>query len=286
MEAQILDGKAIAKQLKEEIATEVESFKAEHGYAPGIAVVLAGADPASQTYAKQILKSFDNAGMTSQLIAMDADTTKETLQAKIIALNEDPMVSGIIVQMPLPAHLAQSMVTDVLSPDKDVDGIHPVNAGRLMLGLEAFVPATPAGGMEILHRAGVQLKGKRAVVVGRSAILGKPMAMLLLAEHATVTICHSRTVDLGSVIREGDVLAACVGKAHMITGDMIKPGAVVIDFGINYIGDKMVGDVDFEQAKEVASAITPVPGGTGPVTNAMLLKNTLMAAKRLAVRAK
>lgn len=281
MEAKLLEGRPIANEIKQEVVDEVSSFRQKYGFVPTLSVVMAGEDPASQAYVKRIIKSFEDAGMGCQLRTLPQEATKEDLQGLIRSLNESPEISGIIVQMPLPPHLSQEMVTQVLSPAKDVDGIHPENAGRLFLGLEAFVPNTPAGGMEILKRNGIPIKGKKAVVVGRSAIVGKPMAMLLLAEHATVTICHSRTVDLGAVVREGDIVAAAIGKAHMITGDMIKPGAAVVDFGINYLDGKMVGDVDFESAKDVAGAITPVPGGTGPVTNVMLLRNTLVAAKRL-----
>jgi len=196
-------------------------------------------------------------------------------------LNADPRTNGVIVQMPLPKHLSQSLVTDTLDPAKDVDGISPINAGRLMQQSgDFYAPATPSGGMEILRRYGIELKSKHAVMVGRSNIVGRPMALLMLHEHATVTICHSRTPDLGAVTRQGDILVAAIGKAGMITADMIKPGAVVIDFGVNVIGDKIVGDVDTEAAKQVASYITPVPGGTGPMTNVVLMLNTLTAATR------
>lgn len=281
MEAKLLEGRPIANEIKQEVVDEVNSFRQKHGFVPTLAVVMAGEDPASQAYVKRIIKSFEEAGMGCQLRTLPEQATKDELQGLIRSLNDAPEISGVIVQMPLPSPLSQEMVTQVLSPSKDVDGIHPENAGRLFLGLETFVPNTPAGGLEILKRNGIPIKGKRAIVVGRSAIVGKPMAMLLLAEHATVTVCHSRTVDLPGVIREGDIVAAAIGKAHMITGEMIKPGAVVVDFGINYLDGKMVGDVEFESAKELASAITPVPGGTGPVTNVMLLRNTLTAAKRL-----
>jgi len=199
------------------------------------------------------------------------------------ALNADPRANGIIVQMPLPGHLPASLVIDLLDPAKDVDGIHPLNAGMLMQGLlEAFVPATPAGGMELLKRYDIQLQGKHAVMVGRSNIVGRPMALLLLHQHATVTICHSRTPDLGAVTRDADILAVAVGRPHIVTGDMVKPGAVVIDFGVNVVDDGLQGDVDTESVAEVAGYITPVPGGTGPMTNAMLLANTLAAARRQA----
>jgi methylenetetrahydrofolate dehydrogenase (NADP+)/methenyltetrahydrofolate cyclohydrolase len=201
-------------------------------------------------------------------------------------LNGDADTSGIIVQMPLPKHLPQTLVTDVLDPEKDVDGIHPINAGRLFQGdSDAFAPATPSGGMEILKRYDIPLKGKRAVMIGRSNIVGRPMALLMLHQHATVTICHSRTQDLGAVAREADILVAAIGRPKIITADMIRPGAVVIDFGVNVVGDGLVGDVDTEAAKEVAGYITPVPGGTGPMTNIMLMRNTLAAARRQQTKA-
>jgi methylenetetrahydrofolate dehydrogenase (NADP+)/methenyltetrahydrofolate cyclohydrolase len=201
-------------------------------------------------------------------------------------LNADPRTNGIIVQMPLPKHLPQSLVTDILDVGKDVDGISPINAGRLLQQSgDFFAPATPAGGMELLHRYGIELRGKQAVMVGRSNIVGRPMALLMLHEHATVTICHSRTRDLGAVCREGEILVAAIGKAKMITGDMIRPGAVVVDFGVNVVDGKLIGDVDTAAAMEVASYVTPVPGGTGPMTNIMLMTNTLTAARRQAQRA-
>ena len=281
MGARILDGRALAKTISGEIATEVAKFEGEHGWSPGIAVVQVGEDPASSWYVRMIRRSFTRAGMCFALHTLDDAADADTVVELLRELNEDPRTNGIIVQMPLPQHLPQSLVTDVLDPAKDVDGMHPLNAGRLMQQSgDTFVPATPAGGMEILRRYGIELKGKRAVMVGRSNIVGRPMALLLLHQHATVTICHSRTQDLASVTRQGDILLAAVGKPNIITGDMIRPGAVVIDFGANVVGDKLVGDVDTEAAKEVAGYITPVPGGTGPMTNAMLMMNTLTAANR------
>jgi methylenetetrahydrofolate dehydrogenase (NADP+)/methenyltetrahydrofolate cyclohydrolase len=284
MEAKMLEGRPIAAEIKQEVIDDVGVFRKKHGFVPTLAVVLVGEDPASQIYVKRIVKSFEEAGMGCQVKSMPSETTPAELQGLIRQLNDASDISGIIVQMPLPPQLAQEMVTQVLSPAKDVDGIHPENAGRLLLGLEGFVPNTPEGGMEILRRYGVPMKGKQAVIVGRSNIVGKPMAILLLAESATVTICHSHTANLGEVTRQADILVAAIGRAKTITGEMIKPGATVIDFGINYLDGKMVGDVDLEEAKQVAGAITPVPGGTGPVTNVMLLRNTLRAARRLACR--
>lgn len=281
MTAQLLDGRALAKTMTAEIAADVALFERANGWAPGIAVVQVGADAASSWYVKQINKSFTGAGMRFALHALDEATDALQLTGLLQELNTDPRTNGIIVQMPLPKHLPQSLVTDTLSPTKDVDGIHPINAGRLLQQSgEFYAPATPAGGMEILRRNGITLKGKHAVMVGRSNIVGRPMALLMLHEHATISICHSRTPDLGAITRQADVLVAAIGKAHMITADMIRPGAVVVDFGVNVIDDKLVGDVDTEAAMEVAGAITPVPGGTGPMTNVMLMANTLRAAQR------
>ena len=212
---------------------------------------------------------------------LEETATAEVLTSLLKELNQDSRANGIIVQMPLPKHLSQSLVTDNLDPAKDIDGITPVNAGRLMQQSgDYFAPATPAGGMEILRRYGIELKGKRATMVGRSNVVGRPMALLMMHQHATVTICHSRTRDLAARCREGEILVAAIGRAHMITADMIQPGAVVIDFGVNVVDDKLLGDVDTEAAKEVAGYLTPVPGGTGPMTNVMLMRNTLTAARR------
>ncbi len=281
MEAKILDGKAIAATMKEEIGAEVAAFKSKFGRVPGIAVVQVGADPASSRYVKQIGKSFEEAGMTFRLETLDESVSQAQLVSLVQSLNADSAVSGIIVQMPLPKHISQEVIATTILPGKDVDGINPINAGHLLEGAgEYFAPATPSGGMEILRRSGIDIAGKNAVIVGRSNIVGKPMACMLLHQHATVTICHSRTKDLPSVTRQGDILVAAIGKARMITGDMVKPGAVVVDFGINVVEGKVVGDVDFESAKGVAGAITPVPGGTGPMTNIILMRNTIRAASR------
>ena len=283
MTAHILDGRALAKTMGAEIAADAERFLKEHGWEPGIAVVQVGGDPASSWYVKQIRRSFTRAGMRCALHELAETATAAEFAALLQELNADDRTNGIIVQMPLPEHIPQSLVTDLLDPAKDVDGIHPLNAGRLMQDeLDAFAPATPAGGMEILRRSGIELRGKHAVMVGRSNIVGRPMALLMLHQHATVTICHSRTPDLGAVTREGDILVAAVGRAKIITGDMIKPGAVVVDFGVNVVDDALIGDVDTEAAMEVAGYVTPVPGGTGPMTNVMLMANTLAAAKKQA----
>jgi methylenetetrahydrofolate dehydrogenase (NADP+)/methenyltetrahydrofolate cyclohydrolase len=286
MTAQILDGRALAKTMSGEIAAEVSRFQQDHGWVPGIAVVQVGEDPASSWYVKQIEKSSAVAGMRFALHALDEHADITTFTGLLQQLNLDPHTNGIIVQMPLPAHLPQSLVTDLLDPGKDVDGIHPLNAGHLLQQSgDAFAPATPSGGMEILRRYGIDLKGKHAVMVGRSNVVGRPMALLMLHQHATVSICHSRTQDIGAIARQGDILVAAIGKAKFVTADMIRPGAVVIDFGVNVVeGTKIVGDVDTEAAKQVAGFITPVPGGTGPMTNIMLMTNTLTAAKRQAHR--
>lgn len=281
MTAQLLDGRALARTMSREIAAEVAAFRAMHGVTPGIAVVQVGADPASSAYVGQIERAFTRVGMACTLERLPADAEASTLAALLQALNADAQVHGIIVQMPLPAHLPQALVTDLLDPSKDVDGIHPLNAGRLMQQSGAyFAPATPAGGMELLRRHDISLAGKHAVMVGRSNVVGRPMALLMLHEHATVTICHSRTPDLAAVCRQADVLVAAVGRPGMITGEMIRPGAVVVDFGMNVVEGQIIGDVDFASAQEVAGWITPVPGGTGPLTNIMLLRNTLQAARR------
>jgi methylenetetrahydrofolate dehydrogenase (NADP+)/methenyltetrahydrofolate cyclohydrolase len=280
MPAIVLDGRALAATIKEELATEIATFKQTTGVVPAIAVVLAGADPASERYSQQIGRTFESVGMGFRLKKLPETVSQIEMLALVRALNNDTTVHGVIVQMPLPKQVPADLVAAALSPAKDVDGITPENTGRLMAGTGSyFTPATPSGGMEILRRYGIELKGKRAIVVGRSNIVGKPMALLMLHQHATVTLCHSRTVDLASVVREGDIVAAAVGRAGMITSDMIKPGAVVIDFGVNFVDGRMVGDVDYAAAAEVARAITPVPGGTGPMTNMMLVSNTLQSAR-------
>jgi len=289
MTATILSGRDLAKTVQEEINAEVAAFKEKHGFAPTIAVLRAGEDPASVSYARAIEKAFGARGMGFSLHTLPETASQAEIVALVSKLNADKNVHGIMVQEPLPKGIDEAVVKEALSPDKDVDGVHPVNAGRLtqvapvgrppMVG-PFFVPATPAGGLEILKRYKVELKGKHAVIVGRSNIVGKPMAMLLLRENATVTVCHSLTADLPAVCRSGDILCAAVGRAQMIKGDWIKPGAVVIDFGVNFVDGQMMGDVDYAAALEVAGMITPVPGGTGPMTNVMLMRNVIEAAKR------
>jgi len=289
MTATILDGKATAKTMQGELDAAVAEFKEKTGITPTIAVVRAGEDPASVWYANAIKKTMAARGMDAQLHVLPETATQEELVALVTKLNADPSIHGIMVQEPMPKGIDEAAVKAALSPDKDVDGVHEVNAGRLAMAAPAgrpagvgpfFVPATPAGGMELMRRYGIKFNGKHAVVVGRSNIVGKPMANLLMRENATVTVCHSRTADLAGVCRQGDILCAAVGRAGMIRGDWIKPGAVVVDFGVNDVEGKMVGDVAYDEAVEVASLITPVPGGTGPMTNVILCLNVLEAAKR------
>jgi methylenetetrahydrofolate dehydrogenase (NADP+)/methenyltetrahydrofolate cyclohydrolase len=282
MSATILDGRALTKTMREELRTAIGEFRTSTGIMPTLAVVQVAGDAASERYVRAIRKTCDDVGIGFVERVLPADTQQATLEAAIGALSADNQVHGILVQMPLPKGLDAGGAIARLEPRKDVDGVHPTSAGRLAQGLPCLVPNTPAGGMELLQRAGVVLSGKRAVVVGRSTIVGKPMALLLLAEHATVTIAHSRTPDLAALLRDADVVVAAVGRAGLITGAMLRPGAVVIDFGINVGADgAVVGDVDFASAVEVAGMITPVPGGTGPVTNMMLVRNVLQAARDL-----
>lgn len=279
MAATILDGKALAAKEREEVAAEVAEFSRKHDRIPSIAVVQVEGDPASERYVRQIGKSFEGVGMGFQLKLLPADSSEAQVVETVSQLSRSREVSGIIVQIPLPKHISQEAVVSAIAPGKDVDGVNAINAGRLLAGTgEYFAPATPSGGMEILRRYKIAIEGRHAVVVGRSNIVGKPMALLLLHQNATVTICHSRTPDLGAITRQGDILVAAVGKARMIKADMLKPGAAVIDFGVNIVDGKSVGDVDCEAAVGVAGAITPVPGGTGPMTNIMLMRNTLRAA--------
>ncbi len=287
MSATVLDGKKLAETVRGEVRAGVDAFRDKYGRVPGLDVVLVGEDPASQVYTRNKETASNEVGMRGRLHKLPADTSETQLLKLLAELNLDPNVDGILVQLPLPKHIREQKVLDLLLPEKDVDGFHPINAGLLTSGRPALVPCTPVGCMRLLELAGADLKGAWAVVVGRSNIVGKPIAQLLLAEHATVTIAHSRTRDLPAVCREADVLVAAVGKAEMIRGDWIKQGAVVLDVGINRVdsgkGDgktRLVGDVAFEEAKERASAITPVPGGVGPMTIACLLQNTLTAATR------
>ncbi|MBF0284768.1 MAG: bifunctional methylenetetrahydrofolate dehydrogenase/methenyltetrahydrofolate cyclohydrolase FolD [Magnetococcales bacterium] len=279
--ARIIDGKSIAQRIRLELRDEVALLKERHGLHPGLAVVLVGEDAASQVYVRNKRRACEETGVASFSHDLPAETSEAALLALLQQLNEDPAVHGILVQLPLPPHIRERQVIEALSPDKDADGFHPCNVGRLSIGTPGFKPCTPWGVMELLRATGVDPAGKRAVVAGRSNIVGKPVAAMLLAAHATVTLCHSRTPDLAEEIGRGDIVVAAVGKARMIPGAWIRPGAVVIDVGINRLPDgKLCGDVDFASAAERASAITPVPGGVGPMTIAMLLKNTVEGAKR------
>ena len=279
MPAQILDGKAMSAALRAEIAQRVAALK-EKGVTPGLAVILVGDDPASQIYVRKKGIGCEQTGMYSETIRMPEATTQQELEDEIRRLNADPAIHGILVQLPLPGHLDESSALSVIVPEKDVDGFHIQNAGKLLNGLDGVVACTPKGALEMIRRTGVDLSGKEAVVVGRSNIVGKPMAMLLLQQNCTVTICHSRTSDLAAHTRRADVLVAAVGRPGMITADMVKPGAIVIDVGINRVDGKVVGDVDYEGVSQVADWITPVPGGVGRMTITMLLLNTLEAAER------
>ena len=280
--ATILDGKAVAAALRGELAAQAARQADALGRKPLLATVQVGDDEASTVYSARIAKTLSGVGIACRPVQLAASTTSDQLQGTFRDLSADRQVDAILPLLPVPAPLTAEDLVAELDPSKDVDGIHPENAGRLFLGQPAFVPNTPAGGMEILRRYDIPLKGQRAVVVGRSNIVGKPLALLLLAEHATVTVCHSRTQDLPGVCRGADVLAVAIGRAKMVRGDWIKPGATVLDFGINAAENGIVGDVDFESAEPVAGAITPVPGGTGPVTNLMLARNVLLAASRAA----
>ena len=284
MTAQIIDGKAFAAGIVAEVAAEVATIRAAGGRVPGLAVVLVGEDPASQVYVRNKAKTTKESGMESFEFRLDAETSEQALLSLIAELNDDEAVDGILVQLPLPKHIDSNRVLDAISPDKDVDGFHVINAGRLATGLPGLVPCTPLGCQLMLKAELGDLSGLRAVVLGRSNIVGKPMAALLLAESCTVTIAHSRTKDLEAVCREADILVAAVGRPEMVRGSWIKPGATVIDVGINRIAGeagktKLVGDVAFAEAVAVAGRITPVPGGVGPMTIACLLRNTLTAAK-------
>jgi methylenetetrahydrofolate dehydrogenase (NADP+)/methenyltetrahydrofolate cyclohydrolase len=280
MTASIIDGKAFAQGLRERVAQQVASFRAAAGRAPGLAVVLVGEDPASAVYVRNKHKATIGAGMESFEHKLPADTSQADLIALVDRLNADPAVDGILVQLPLPGHIDERAVITRIDPDKDVDGFHPVNAGRLATGLYGFVPCTPLGCLMLLKDQLGDLAGLDAVVIGRSNIVGKPMAQLLIEESCTVTVAHSKTRDLSSVVKRADIVVAAVGRPEMVKGEWIKPGATVIDVGINRTERGLVGDVDFAGALSVAGAVTPVPGGVGPMTIAVLLRNTLVSAHR------
>jgi methylenetetrahydrofolate dehydrogenase (NADP+)/methenyltetrahydrofolate cyclohydrolase len=285
MTARIIDGNALSAKIREHLAERANALKVSHGVTPCLAVILVGEDPASQVYVRNKVAGCEKAGFRSIKQVYPPNVEPVTVLAKIAELNADPSVHGILVQLPLPKHFDSEAVLEAISPEKDVDGFHAENVGALMQGNPRFIPCTPYGVMKMLESEGVKIAGAEAVVVGRSNIVGKPMAMLLLAQNATVTVCHSRSKDLAFHTRRADILVAAVGKERMITGDMIKPGATVIDVGMNRFSSgpnegKLCGDVDFETAKEVAGLITPVPGGVGPMTITMLLTNTMESAER------
>ena len=282
MTAQIIDGKAIAQEVRAVWKVRADALKAR-GITPGLAVIIVGEDPASKVYVSNKVKACAELGLHSEHIVLPADTAEATLLAKISSLNADSKIHGLLVQLPLPKHIDSNKVLLAINPEKDVDGFHPMNVGALVGGNTELPPCTPHGAMMLLEKMGITLEGKHAVVVGRSNIVGKPMALMLLQENATVTICTSKTIDLGKYTRDADILVVATGKPQMITGDMIKPGAAVIDVGINRLANgKLVGDVDFDSAKKVAGWITPVPGGVGPMTITMLVANTVRAAERAA----
>ena len=275
----IIDGKAVSKKVKEDVKAECEQLKAK-GVTPGLAVIIVGDDPASQVYVHNKEVACEACGFYSVKYALPAETTQEELNALIDKLNKDDKINGILCQLPLPSHLDDKEVINRIDPLKDVDAFHPVNVGAIMIGDYNYLPCTPAGVMELIHSTGVEVSGKKAVVMGRSNIVGKPMAMLLLHENATVEITHSKTQNLADITKEADILVAAIGKAKFVKADMVKDGAVVIDVGMNRDENgKLCGDVDFEDVKDKCSFITPVPGGVGPMTIAMLMKNTLTAAK-------
>ena len=281
MTARLLDGKMMSAEIREQIAAKTRDLKAR-GITPGLAVILVGNDPASEIYVRNKQKGCDEVGFFSRTVHMDETTTQKALEDEIDALNRDDRIHGILVQLPLPAHLDEQAALARILPEKDVDGFHMINAGRLMTGAEGVIPCTPKGALYMIRSTGEELSGKEAVVIGRSNIVGKPMAMLLMRENCTVTVCHSRTKDLAAHTRRADILVAAVGRAGFVTADMVKPGAIVIDVGINRVDGKVKGDVDFDAVREVAGWITPVPGGVGKMTIAMLLANTLEAAEKKA----
>ena len=278
--AKIIDGKAISAQIRSEIKAETEQFAKTHGFRPGLAVIIVGDDAASQVYVRNKRRACEEVGFYSEAYELPAATTQDELNALVDKLNADEKIHGILCQLPLPGHLDENQVILRIDPKKDVDAFHPYNVGKIMIGDYSFLPCTPAGVMALLERSGIDVTGKECVVVGRSNIVGKPQAMLLLQKNGTVTICHSRTKNLADVCRRADILVAAIGKADFFTGDMVKDGAVVIDVGMNRRADgKLTGDVDFASVEPKASYITPVPGGVGPMTITMLMQNTLTAAK-------
>ena len=280
--AEIIDGKLVASVIRNNISEEVACFKKEYNVTPGLAVIIVGENPASLVYVRNKKRACEQVGINSYEIALSGDVSEEELLERIEILNADPSVHGILVQLPLPKHINEETVINAIDPKKDVDAFHPYNVGRIMTGNYTFLPCTPAGVIDLLDYYNINISGKKCVIIGRSNIVGKPMAHLLLERNGTVTVCHSRTADLAEETQKADILVVAIGKPEFVTADMVKPGAVVVDVGINRGADgKLVGDVEFSGVSEVASYITPVPGGVGPMTITTLLKNTLIAAKQL-----
>jgi len=279
LETRVIDGRELSNRLREDIKSRVERLK-EKGITPGLAVILVGNDPASAVYVCNKEKACNKVGIYSQVIRLDENTSQETLLEYIYGLNADKTIHGILVQLPLPPQIDTNAIINAIDPAKDVDGFHPVNMGRLMIGEDCLEPCTPKGIIRLIQETGQPIAGKHAVVIGRSNIVGKPVALMLLRHNATVTICHSKTVNLKEIARQGDILVVAVGKPNLVDSSFIKPGAIVVDVGINRVDDKLVGDVNFQDACQVAGWITPVPGGVGPMTITMLLENTVLAAER------
>lgn len=280
MTATIINGKQIAEDIREGIRQEMEQLKTT-GFQPGLAVVLVGEDPASQVYVRHKEKACHDLGYYSEVHRLPSTTSQEELLAMVDRLNKQENINGILVQLPLPEQIEEKAIINAISPDKDVDGFHPISVGNLVIGDDSLLPCTPAGVIELIKRAGVEISGKHAVVIGRSNIVGKPVSLLLQRENATVTMCHSRTSNMKELAKQADILVVAIGKANFVDASYIKPGAVVIDVGVNRLDNgKLAGDVDFESAKQVSGPITPVPGGVGPMTITMLMQNTLVAAKR------
>jgi methylenetetrahydrofolate dehydrogenase (NADP+)/methenyltetrahydrofolate cyclohydrolase len=278
-DARLLHGGPIAAEIRQAVAEDVETYRERMGRVPGLAVVICGRDAPSMVYLQQILRACEKVGINGQLVEIGGDASEARVTSTIAALNADPEIDGIIVQMPLPPTIRLRAVVDVIDPAKDIDGIHPLNAGLLRLGYDGFLPATAHAAVEILRRSGIEIEGRRAVVVGRSAVVGMPAAFLLVRENATVTVCHRRTKDLRHHVKDAEIVVVAAGHPGLITGEMLRRGAVVVDVGINVVDGQLVGDVDFESARQVASAITPVPGGVGPLTNALLLAHLVRAAQ-------
>jgi methylenetetrahydrofolate dehydrogenase (NADP+) / methenyltetrahydrofolate cyclohydrolase len=278
-DARLLLGGPIGAEIRLAVAEDVEAYRSRVGRPPGLAVVIVGRDAPSMVYLHQILKSCEKIGIEDRLVEIGGEATERSVTQAIAELNADPSVNGIIVQMPLPPSIRLRAVIDAIDPAKDIDGIHPLNAGLLRLGYDGFLPATAHAAVEIIRRSGIEIEGRRAVVIGRSAVVGMPAAFLLVRENATVTVCHSRTRDLAHHVKDAEILVVAAGKPGLVTGQMLRRGVVVVDVGINVVGDAIVGDVDFESARRVAAAITPVPGGVGPLTNALLLAHLARAAQ-------